>query len=309
MHDTETTTPLPTLDQADKDLLLLYLSLDENPIATAQESGSHYIDVLAWSSRPQIAAYIEHHRTIRAQRQRDAALAHLEHIMRSTQDETVCCRASIAILRATDPARFKSPRQSRPSRTAAAAGASPPADARDPRPAHPAQPPGPLLPPPGTPAPRAAANHATHDTTAIASNTPTHLAGPIPSPQTTPAHILAAELLAQIAREDELADQLEDQELDEEFDDEELHDEELDDEPGDDLDQDLDDLQNNLDEDLEKHPDLDHHLAQNLHDLGTQRDADPHTAAGPPSHGPTAPPSAPAQPDDPAAPEHIPRHL
>jgi hypothetical protein len=288
-----TPAPLPTLDHADKDLLLLYLSLDESPGAAAQQSGIHYLDLLAWTSRPDIAAYIEHHREIRAQRQRDAALAHLEHIMRNTQDDTICCRAAIAILRATDPARFKIPRRSRPSRTAAAAGAAPPPDPCDPRPTPPSSPPGtPPLPPPSSPTQGAAANSPgtldTRETTVSAAT-----ASPT-SASLSAAQQLASELLATIAREDELADQCEDLQLDA-----------LDDpDEGEALDEDLSDLDDeHLDTSELPTADLTHAATQ----LPRGQPANRACVAPQSQSAPVAPsPSLPTQ--DPAAPEHIPRY-
>jgi hypothetical protein len=120
---------LPPLSQQDKDSLLLYFSLREEPAPTAEAAGLHYADILAWSSRPDIAAYIDQHRANLTRLHRDSALSYLDHIMRSTRDETIRCRAAIGILRATDPARFKSRRahtaDSQPARTKSQAGAAP----------------------------------------------------------------------------------------------------------------------------------------------------------------------------------------
>jgi hypothetical protein len=130
MHTDSPSAQLPPLAQHDKDTLLLFLSLGQEPVAASQSARLHYTDLLEWSSRPEIAAYLQHQAALCATLYRNAALACLGDIMRTARDEAVRCRAAIGILRATDPARLKTRAAkgatSPPARTRNTAGAAPP---------------------------------------------------------------------------------------------------------------------------------------------------------------------------------------
>jgi hypothetical protein len=99
------TAPPPPLSPRDKDALLFYITHNEDPLALAEYQRVHYLDILAWTSRPDVAAYLAHHQRLQTHRQRNLALAVLQHLLTTADNPTESRRAATTILRATDPAR------------------------------------------------------------------------------------------------------------------------------------------------------------------------------------------------------------
>jgi len=107
------TPTLPTLPQEDAALLAQLLDNSENIYTLASKSGRPLLDLLAWTSRPDIAAYIAHNRATRYHLLTMAALAALETIVHTSDSPIERRRAAATIIRAANPPASK-PRPDRP---------------------------------------------------------------------------------------------------------------------------------------------------------------------------------------------------
>jgi len=92
--------PLPP---EDADLLTQLLDRSENLYTLAKETSRPLLELLAWTSRPDIAAYIAYHRALVNHLRVQFALSALADIVRSTDCPLERRRAAAAIIRAANP--------------------------------------------------------------------------------------------------------------------------------------------------------------------------------------------------------------
>jgi hypothetical protein len=172
--------PLPTLAEKDLASLEFYFAENENPRAVARKANRRFTDILAWSTRPDIAAWLRAARIQRIQRQRDDALAELQHITNTSRDPIERRRAASTLLRATDPARWA--RARRPRAITQGAGAAPYAAPHPAAQEH-------AAPDPGVqhPAAPAHANPPTDDDSTNPSSAPTPSGPPVPPAPSAPS--------------------------------------------------------------------------------------------------------------------------
>lgn len=106
--------PLPPIPSSDRPLLARLFALNENYPALAAELATDQwnhlgdsrpkdlLDLYAWSVRPDIAAWIEHFRSMTDLQRRTRALTTLEEVIKSSPTPTERRRAATTILRALD---------------------------------------------------------------------------------------------------------------------------------------------------------------------------------------------------------------